>query len=140
MAKKAEPAAPPAKVALYEKLVAAFPGVERKGASIPYTSMNGNMFSCVTKSGDVTLRLPEGPREKFIAKYGTKLSEQYGIVQKEYVVVPDALLSKTAELAKWFAVSLEYVRSLAPKATTRPKKAAAMRSAKPTKKAATKRA
>jgi len=138
MAKKLEPAAPAQVVALYEKVVASFPDVERKGASIPYTSHDGNMWSCVTKGGDVTLRLPEGPREEFITKYKTKLSEQYGIVQKEYVVVPSALLAKTAELRKWFAIGLDHVRTLKAKATTRPKKPAAKTAKKQPKKAAKK--
>jgi hypothetical protein len=40
-----EPAEVPAdKLALYEKLVATLPGVQRKGATVPYTSVNGNMW------------------------------------------------------------------------------------------------
>ena len=42
--KKCDPR-PPAKVVLYEKLVALFPDVELKGANMLYTSMNGNMYS-----------------------------------------------------------------------------------------------
>ena len=33
---------PPEKLELYEKLVATNPDIERKGASVPYTSLNGN--------------------------------------------------------------------------------------------------
>jgi len=33
------------KVALYEKLVGSNPDVELKGATVPYTSFNGHMFS-----------------------------------------------------------------------------------------------
>ena len=36
---------------LYEKLVARLPDVERKGAAMPYTSWNGNMFSFLDKEG-----------------------------------------------------------------------------------------
>ena len=35
---------PANKVALYEKLLATIPEIERKGADNPYTSVNGNMF------------------------------------------------------------------------------------------------
>jgi hypothetical protein len=31
--------------ALYEKLVATVPGLARRGAANPYTSLNGNMFT-----------------------------------------------------------------------------------------------
>ena len=42
---KALAAAPSSKVLLYEKVVATVPGVERKGATIPYTSLNGHMLA-----------------------------------------------------------------------------------------------
>jgi len=101
--------------ALYEKLVATNPDIERKGATVPYTSLNGNMFSYLHASGAMALRLPKGEREKFLAKYRTKLFEAYGIVQKEYVTVPDALLAETNELKPYFKMSYEYAKSLKPK-------------------------
>ena len=106
---------------LYEKLVATNPQVERKGATMPYTSQNGHMFSVLTKEGQLALRLPKEEREAFLTKYKTKLAEQYGHVQPEYVLVPDALLKKTAELKRFFDVSLAYVSSLKPKPTTKSK-------------------
>ena len=36
---------------LYEKLVATNPRVELKGDTMPYTSLNGHMFSVLTKGG-----------------------------------------------------------------------------------------
>jgi hypothetical protein len=104
---KPAPVAPADIVALYEKLIATNPQVERKGAAIPYTSLNGHMFSMLTKAGKVALRLPEDARDAFLKKYKTKLCEQYGVVQKEYVEVPDTLLGKTRELKKYFDISLK---------------------------------
>lgn len=118
---KAAASAPADKVALYERLVATNPRVERKGATMPYTSLNGNMFSFLMKNGRVGLRLPEAEREAFMKKYKAKLVEQYGIVQKEYVEVPDALLAKTTELKKYFDASFEYVSSLKAKPRTKSK-------------------
>ena len=118
---KAKSEVPADKLALYEKLVATVPGVERKGATVPYTSVNGNMFSYMSKTGQLELRLPSETRESFLKQYKTKLTEAYGVVQKEYVEVPDALLKKTAELKPFFEMSYAYVRSLKPKATTRKK-------------------
>ena len=118
---KSVAAAPPETVALYEKLVATIPGLERKGATMPYTSLNGNMSSYLMKTGTLALRLPPEAREKFITKYKTKLVENYGIVQKEYVAVPDSLLKKTAELKPYFAMSHAYVGGLKAKPTTRKK-------------------
>jgi hypothetical protein len=106
---------PPDEVKLYEKLVATNPKIERKGASIPCTSLNGHMFSYLHPSGSVALRLPQEEREKFLKKYKTTLFEAYGVVQKEYVKVPDTLLKNTEELAKYFALSCQYVQTLKPK-------------------------
>jgi hypothetical protein len=73
------------------------------------------MFSYLHASGGLALRLPKEEREKFLAKYSTKLFEAYGIVQKEYVTVPDTLLAHTNELKPYFAISYEYVKGLKPK-------------------------
>jgi hypothetical protein len=106
-----------ASLALYEALVATNPAVKRKGKTMPYTSLNGHMFSMLTKEGQVALRLPAGEREAFLEKYQTVLSVQYGTVMKEYVVVPAGLLAKTEELKVYFELSYGYVGSLKPKAT-----------------------
>ncbi len=103
-------AAPEDKVALYEKLVATNPQVELKGAANPYTALNGNMFSYLHPSGRVALRLPEQERVKFLKDHKTTLFEAYGVVQKEYVTVPDALLKKTGELQRYFEISFEYAK------------------------------
>jgi hypothetical protein len=116
---KPQPFAPPDAVALFEKLVATLKGVERKGATLPYTSLNGHMFSLLTKDGYLALRLPAGAREAFLKKYQTTIAVQYGHTLPEYVVVPAALLKKTAELKPHFAASYAYVASLRPKPTTR---------------------
>jgi hypothetical protein len=111
----------PDKLALYDKLFATVPAAERKGDTVPYTSHNGHMFSYLSKTGTLALRLPEGVREAFLTKFKTGLCKQYGIVQKEYVEVPDSLLRKTSELSEYFAASLAYVRTLKPKPTKRKK-------------------
>ena len=100
---------------LYDALIATIPGVARKGDTVPYTSLNGHMFSAFHKDGTVALRLPEKERAAFLKKYRTKLASQYGVVQPEYVVVPDALLVKTRELREHFGVSHAYVAAMKPK-------------------------
>jgi TfoX/Sxy family transcriptional regulator of competence genes len=122
MAKPADGTAPLDKLELYEKLVATNPEVERKGATVPYTSLNGHMFSCLSKQGKVALRLPTGVREAFLKKYNSKLCDAYGKVQPEYVEVPASLLSSTQELKKYFDRSYEYVGSLKPKPSPKKKK------------------
>jgi hypothetical protein len=115
MAKSA--AAPPSKaLECYENLVATNPKVQRKGASVPYTSWNGHMFSYLSKEGKLALRLPPAERDAFLKKYQAKLCSAYGVVQPEYVEVPDSLLTSTRELKKYFECSYQYVASLKPKA------------------------
>jgi hypothetical protein len=107
---------PAEKVALYEKLLATQPEIERKGADNPYTAVNGNMFSLlVSPEGRMALRLPKEEREQFLKKYKTTLFEAYGAVMQEYVAVPDGLLAKTKELQKYLAVSYAYTKTLKPK-------------------------
>ena len=108
---------------LYEKLVRTDSRVELKGDTVPYTSLNGHMFSFLTKGGTLALRLPDAERDAFLKKYKTSLASHYGVVQPEYVVVPGKLLAKTAELKPYFATSIAYVSSLKPKATTKKKSA-----------------
>jgi len=47
------------KVALYDKLIATMPKLERKGAANPYTALNGNMFALLHQSKALAIRLPE---------------------------------------------------------------------------------
>src|SRR6516225_4702912 len=122
MAKPAAAAVPPDKLELYEKLVATNPAIERKGATVPYTSLNGHMFSYLSKEGKVALRLPSEERDAFMKKYKAKLSSAYGVVQPEFVEVPDSFLSATLELKRFFDRSYEYVGSLKPKPTSKEKK------------------
>ncbi len=114
-----KPITPEQRKALYTKLVESHGKAELKGATIPYTSLNGNMYSYVSKDGFVALRLGPAEREEFIKKYKTTLALSYGIIQKEYVTVPDSLLQKTAELKPWFEASYKYASGLKAKATKR---------------------
>ena len=118
MSTKKKSRIPAEKIEFYEKLVATISEVERKGAGNPYTSINGNMFSLLlSPEGRMALRLPEAEREKFLKKHKTSLFEAYGTVMKEYVAVPDALLKKTTELRKYFAMSYDYAKTLKAKPT-----------------------
>ncbi len=108
--------APADSIAAYDKLIARNPEIERKGATMPYTSINGNMFSLLTPTGAMILRLSEEDREAFNKKYKMGVVIQYGAIMKEYVEVPDTLLKKEKELQKYLDMSFEYAKSLKPKA------------------------
>jgi len=110
------------KIELFNQLVATHPEAVRKGDTIPYTSLNGHMYSYFPKDGFLALRLPEKARAEFLEKYNTTLVTAYGIIQKEYVTVPDNLLANTDELKPWFNASYDYVITLKPKPTKGKKK------------------
>ena len=106
---------PPAKLELYEKLIATSPEIERKGDVHPYTSVNGHMFSYLDQTGTMGLRLPKDALEAFLKKYETKPFVSYGVVKKDWATVPDSLLKNTKELKKYLQVSYEYTKTLKPK-------------------------
>lgn len=116
---KGERGIPEGVLELYDNLVATNPDVERKGKTMPYTSLNGHMFSFISKEGQLALRLPKEERGKFLEEFDTTLCEQYGRVMKEYVVVPNSLLTDIETLQPYFEISHAYVASLKPKPTKR---------------------
>jgi TfoX/Sxy family transcriptional regulator of competence genes len=103
----------------YERLVATSPEVERKGKTLPYTSLNGHMFSFLDADGMIALRLSPADREELIERYDASPHEAHGAVMREYVSVPASLADDTAELAPWFERSRSYVAGLKPKPTKR---------------------
>lgn len=115
-AKKEQNSIPADELALYDALIKTNPTLERKGVKLPYTSFNGHMFTFLSKSGTLAIRLPEKDREAFLKKYNASLMEAHGTIMKEYVMVPDELLKNTKELKKYLNLSYEYVKTLKPKA------------------------
>jgi hypothetical protein len=120
MAKSAA-AAPAEKLHLYETLIASLPGIERKGARFPYTSLNGNMFTILSTDGVMGMRLSKPDREAFLRDHDASLYVSHGAVMAEYVAVPHALLSDTARMQAYLAASLAYARTLRPKHTGKTK-------------------
>ena len=105
------------KMQLYRQLLATHPEIELRGKNNPYTSHNGHMFTFISKDGVLAIRLPKEERNEFLEKYNTTLMESYGAVMKEYVRVPDDMLSDTNLLKKFLRLSFDYVKSLEPKPT-----------------------
>ena len=108
---------PQDKLDAYDRLIDSSPNIERKGKSLPYTALNGHMFTHLDKSGSMGLRLPAGEREAFLEKYDTTLFVQHGATMKEYVAVPDKLLHNTEELKPYLELSYTYIKTLKPKPT-----------------------
>ena len=106
---------PTDKLELYNKLITRHPKIERKGKTTPYTSINGHMFSFLSKEGIMGLRLSEEDREGFIKEFNGKIMEQHGRTMKEYVEIPENLLENTEQISIYLEKSLEYTSSLKPK-------------------------
>ncbi len=117
MASKEQDSSYEIRLSLYEKLIATSPEITRKGNAYAYTSHNGHMFSLLSPSGELGLRLPKDEREHFLQMFEAALFESHGAVMREYVAVPDALLADTKALQKYLSVSLAYIKTLKPKAT-----------------------
>jgi TfoX/Sxy family transcriptional regulator of competence genes len=104
-------------IAFYDRIIATHPEIQRKGAANPYTSVNGNMFTMLSPSGVMALRLPENERKKFLEKFKAQLAEAHGTVLKEYVAVPNDLLGNTKVMKKYLEISYDYAKALKTKAT-----------------------
>lgn len=114
---------PEDKLELYKQLIDSHPDIELKGGKkLPYTSVNGNMFTQLTKAGKVGLRLGKAEREAFLEQYDSKLLETYGTIMKEYVEVPDPMLNDLDALQPYLELSYAYAQTLKPKATKKKKK------------------
>ena len=107
---------PEEKRALYQKLVDTHPDIELLGAKkLTYTSVNGHMYSQMSKDGRLGLRLSKEDQAAFIAAFDTIPFKNYDANIKDYVEVPEALLTEPETLAPWLAKSLEYTLTLKPK-------------------------
>ena len=112
---------PSDKLELYDNLISNNLQIERKGKTTPYTSLNGHMFSFLSKEGIMGLRLSKNDIEGFIKIFNGNLMEQHGRIMKEYVEIPNDLLLKKEELSEFLQKSLDYVSGLKPKLTKKKK-------------------
>jgi TfoX/Sxy family transcriptional regulator of competence genes len=108
---------PTEKLEFYDNLIGNNPEIERKGKTTSYTSINGHMFSFLSKEGIMGLRLSKNDREDFTQKFKGNLMKQHGRIMKEYVEIPNDLLQNTEQLNKYLTKSLNYVSQLKPKPT-----------------------
>ncbi len=106
-------------LARYRLVVSNFPGVEVKGKANPYTSLNGNMFSFLDKSGSLCLRYPKADRVAFLEEHKLPPVTQYGAIMKEYVSVPAHIAADPTALNACFETCVTYAKSLPVKATKR---------------------
>ena len=70
------------KLEFYDRLVDTNPNFERKGKTMPFTSVNGYMFSQLNKAGEIGIRLPKESGKKFMEEHQTTPFKAYGAVMK----------------------------------------------------------
>jgi TfoX N-terminal domain len=107
---------PPELVTRFDELAELVPEATRRPMfGYPSCVLNGNMFMSLFQD-DLVLRLGPGDRETLISKHGgTPFEPMPGRQMKDYVVVPPAMVS-TKRVEPWVERSIEFARSLPPKA------------------------
>jgi hypothetical protein len=109
----------PEVLAAFDTMIAGVKGVERKGATMPYASVNGNMYAMISKANVIGLRLGESDLTAFFLAGGTPFEGIPGFVNKEYGAIPKSMLADTRTLQTWFRLSHAYASKLKPQATKR---------------------
>jgi len=94
----------------------------RKMFGYPAAFANDNLFIGLHQD-DFIMRLSEQDRACFTAEFGERTFEPMkGRPMREYVRLPEALLTDARKRASWIKRSLRYAEAIAPKAKTSKKK------------------
>lgn len=109
----------PAVLAAFDLMISSVKGVERKGATMPYVSINGNMYGMINKADQIGIRLSDSDREAFMLAGGKPFEGIPGFVNKEYGGITAEMLSNKKLLQTWFRLSHAYAAKLKPKPTKR---------------------
>lgn len=100
----------------FDAMISGVPDVARKGATMPYASINGNMYASISKANIIGLRLSKTDLAEFLETYQNGLYEGVpGHFMKEYVAISEDLLSNVGTLHKWFRKSHNFALGLKPK-------------------------
>ena len=103
------------KLKIYDELVAKCPRFERKGKTMPYTSVNGHMFSQLNKAGEIGIRFSKEVQEKYIEEFDSTIFKSYNSIMHGYVLIPENMLDDLDNVARYLDESYDYVMSLEPK-------------------------
>ena len=77
----------------------------------PAGFVNGNMFTGLF-ADKMFVRLPEDSRAELMGIGGTPFEPMPGRPMREYVVIPEKIIAKPAELKAWAGKALRYGASL----------------------------
>jgi TfoX/Sxy family transcriptional regulator of competence genes len=123
---------PEALVRRFSELVPEDPRVSRRQMfGYPCAFVAGNLFMGLHQDAMI-LRLSDDDRATFLGLEGAAGFEPMpGRPMREYVVVPPALLDRTAVLSKWVRRALDYASAVPPKKAGRGTKSARRRAPMP---------
>src|SRR5713101_7716881 len=107
---------PQSLIDLFDKSVPSSVTVSRrKMFGYPAAFANGNLFIGLHQN-DFIMRLSEEDRARFSAEYGERVFEPMkGRPMREYVRLPEELLTDARRRAPWIKRSLEYAEGIKPK-------------------------
>jgi len=107
---------PQALIDLFDKAVPASANVSRRQMfGYPAAFANGNLFIGLHQN-DFIMRLSEEDRARFSARYGERTFEPMkGRRMREYVRLPEELLTDARRRAPWIKRSLQYAEAIKPK-------------------------
>lgn len=111
---------PQALIDLFDKSVPASAAVSRRQMfGYPAAFANGNLFIGLHQN-DFIMRLSEEDRTRFSARYGQRTFEPMkGRPMREYVRLPDELLTDARRRAPWIKRSLQYAEAIRSKPRSR---------------------
>jgi TfoX/Sxy family transcriptional regulator of competence genes len=111
---------PQSLIDLFDKSVPPGAGVSRRQMfGYPAAFANGNLFIGLHQD-DFIIRLSEADRTRFSARYGERIFEPMkGRPMREYVRLPEELLTDARKRAPWIRRSLQYAQGIQPKASRR---------------------
>ncbi len=117
--KKSDTAPDPTDV--YRAVIGSVAEAEIKGAANLYTSMNGNMYSFRSGTGEMAFRLSDEDRNAFLERHPKSICIQHGCVMKGYVQIPESMVGDSKQLKQLFSSSHAFAKTLKAKPTTRKK-------------------
>jgi TfoX/Sxy family transcriptional regulator of competence genes len=116
----------------FEAAMPGAPAVKRPMFGYPAGFVNGNMFMGVF-ADKMFVRLPEDSRAELMGIGGTTFEPMPGRPMRDYVVFPETIIAKPAELKSWVGKALRYGSSL-PAKKKKPAKTASKSGKKSSKK------
>jgi len=99
-------------LAIFDEACDKCPDFGRKGKNMIYTSTNGYMFALLNKDGEIGIRLSPEEGKKFLEEHESGPYYSYGAKMREYVRIPEIMLSDTDRIAKYMQLGYEYVMTL----------------------------